>query len=44
MSLAFHGTSESDFDAVVTLYVLVLGFSFAIILATRFFARISRGR
>ena len=39
MPLAIYGTLESDFDAAVALSVLVLGFSFAIILAARFFAR-----
>ncbi len=37
--LAIYGTLESDFDAAVALSVLVLGFSFAIIVAARFFAR-----
>jgi molybdate transport system permease protein len=36
--LAIYGTLESDFDAAVALSVLVLGFSFAIIVAARFFA------
>lgn len=37
MPLAIYGTLESDFDAAVALSVLVLVFSFAIILAARFF-------
>ena len=39
MPLAIYGDLESDFDAAVTLAVLVLGFSFAIVLAARFFTR-----
>lgn len=39
MPLAIYGTLESDFDAAVALSVLVLGFSFVIILAARFFTR-----
>jgi molybdate transport system permease protein len=39
MPLAIYGALESDFDAAVALAVLVLGFSFAVILAARFFAR-----
>jgi molybdate transport system permease protein len=39
MPLAIYGALESDFDAAVALSVLVLGFSFAIIVAARFFAR-----
>ncbi len=39
MPLAIYGTLENDFDAAVALSVLVLGFSFAIILAARFFTR-----
>ncbi len=39
MPLAIYGTLESDFDAAVALSVLVLGFSFAIILSARFFTR-----
>jgi len=39
MPLAIYGTLETDFDAAVALSVLVLGFSFAIIVAARFFAR-----
>jgi molybdate transport system permease protein len=39
MPLAIYGTLESDFDAAVALSVLVLGFSFVIILTTRFFTR-----
>lgn len=39
MPLAIYGTLESDFDAAVALSVLVLGFSFVIILTARFFAR-----
>ena len=37
--LAIYGTLESDFDAAVALSVLVLGFSFVVILAARFFTR-----
>ncbi|CAA9443376.1 MAG: Molybdenum ABC transporter permease protein ModB [uncultured Rubrobacteraceae bacterium] len=39
MPLAIYGTLESDFDAAVALSVLVLGFSFAVILAARFCTR-----
>ncbi len=39
MPLAIYGTLESDFDAAVALSVLVLSFSFAIILTARFFTR-----
>lgn len=39
MPLAIYGTLESDFDAAVALSVLVLGFSFVIILTARFFTR-----
>ena len=39
MPLAIYGTLERDFDAAVALSVLVLGFSFAVILAARFFTR-----
>ncbi len=39
MPLAIYGTLESDFDAAVALSVLVLGFSFAVILVARFVAR-----
>ncbi len=39
MPLAIYGALESDFDAAVALSVLVLGFSFAIILTARFFTR-----
>src|SRR5918995_1831969 len=39
MPLAIYGALESDFDAAVALAVLVLGFSFAVILVVRFFAR-----
>lgn len=39
LPLAIYGTLESDFDAAVALSVLVLGFSFAIILTARFFTR-----
>jgi ABC-type sulfate transport system permease component len=38
MPLAIYGDLESDFDAAA-LAVLVLGFSFAIVLAARFFTR-----
>jgi molybdate transport system permease protein len=37
MPLAIYGTLERDFDAAVALSVMVLGFSFAVILAARFF-------
>jgi len=33
MPLAIYSTLESDFDVAVALYVLVLNFSFAVILA-----------
>ena len=39
MALAIYGDLKTDFDAAVTLAVLVLGFSFAIVLAARFFTR-----
>jgi len=39
MPLAIYSTLESDFDVAVALYVLVLNFSFAVILAARFFTR-----
>jgi molybdate transport system permease protein len=39
MPLAIYGALEGDFDAAVALAVLVLGFSFAVILAARFFGR-----
>ena len=39
LPLAIYGTLESDFDAAVALSVLVLSFSFAIILTARFFTR-----
>lgn len=39
MPLAIYGTLENDFDAAVALSVLVLGFSFVVILAARFFTR-----
>jgi molybdate transport system permease protein len=39
MPLAIYGTLESDFDAAVALSVLVLGFSFVIILTARYFTR-----
>ena len=39
MPLAIYGTLERDFDAAVALSVLVLGFSFVIILTARFFTR-----
>jgi molybdate transport system permease protein len=39
MPLAIYGALESDFDAAVALSVLVLGFSFVIILTARFFTR-----
>jgi molybdate transport system permease protein len=39
MPLAIYGTLESDFDAAVALSVLVLGFSFVVILVARFLAR-----
>lgn len=44
MPLAIYGTLESDFDAAVALSVLVLGFSFAIILSARFFTRKAQER
>ena len=39
MPLAIYGTLERDFDAAVALAVLVLGFSFVVLLAARFFTR-----
>jgi molybdate transport system permease protein len=39
MPLAIYGTLERDFDAAVALSVLVLGFSFVVILTARFFTR-----
>jgi molybdate transport system permease protein len=39
MPLAIYGTLESDFDAAVALSVLVLGFSFVVILTARYFTR-----
>ena len=36
---AIYGALESDFDAAVTLSVLVLGFSFVVILTARYLAR-----
>jgi molybdate transport system permease protein len=39
MPLAIYSTLESDFDAAVALAVLVLGFSFVVILAARYFTR-----
>ena len=39
MPLAIYGTLESDFDAAVALSVLVLGFSFVVILTARFLTR-----
>jgi molybdate transport system permease protein len=44
MPLAIYGALESDFDAAVALAVLVLGFSFAVILSARFFARKAQER
>ena len=44
MPLAIYGTLERDFDAAVALSVLVLGFSFAVILTARFFTRRVEGR
>src|SRR3712207_1585425 len=44
MPLAIYGALESDFDAAVALSVLVLGFSFAVILTARFLARKAAGR
>jgi molybdate transport system permease protein len=44
MPLAIYGALEGDFDAAVALAVLVLGFSFAVILAARFFARKAQER
>jgi molybdate transport system permease protein len=44
MPLAIYGALESDFDAAVALAVLVLGFSFAVILAARFFGRKAQER
>jgi hypothetical protein len=43
MPLAIYGTLERDFDAAVALSVLVLGFSFAVILPARFFTRRTEG-
>ncbi len=43
LPLAIYGTLERDFDAAVALSVLVLGFSFAVILAARFFTRRAEG-
>ena len=43
LPLAIYGTLERDFDAAVALSVLVLGFSFAVILAARFFTRKAEG-
>lgn len=39
MPLAIYSTLESDFDAAVALSVLVLGFSFVVILVARFLTR-----
>jgi molybdate transport system permease protein len=39
MPLAIYGVLESDFNAAVALSVLVLGFSFVVILTARFFTR-----
>ena len=39
MPLAIYGALERDFDAAVALSVLVLGFSFVVILVARFFTR-----
>jgi molybdate transport system permease protein len=39
MPLAIYGTLESNFNAAVALSVLVLGFSFVIILTARFLTR-----
>lgn len=44
MPLAIYGSLESDFDAAVALSVLVLGFSFAIILTVRFLTRKAQER
>jgi len=44
MPLAIYGTLERDFDAAVALSVMVLGFSFAVILAARFFGRKAQER
>jgi molybdate transport system permease protein len=44
MPLAIYGTLESDFDAAVALSVLVLGFSFVVILTARFLTRKSAKR
>jgi ABC-type sulfate transport system permease component len=41
--LAIHGSLERDFDAAMVLSLLVLGFSFAVILAARFFTRRANG-
>ena len=39
MPLAIYGALERDFDSAVALSVLVLGFSFVVILVARFFTR-----
>ena len=39
MPLAIYGTLENDFDAAVALSVLVLGFSFTIILTMRYLTK-----
>jgi molybdate transport system permease protein len=39
MPLAIYGALERDFDAAVALSVMVLGFSFVVILVARFFSR-----
>ena len=44
MPLAIYGTLERDFDAAVALAVLVLGFSFVVLLAARFFTRKAKER
>jgi ABC-type sulfate transport system permease component len=44
MPLAIYSTLESDFDAAVALAVLVLGFSFVVILTARFFTRMGEER
>jgi molybdate transport system permease protein len=43
MPLAIYGTLERDFDAAEALSVMVLGFSFAVILAARFFTQRTEG-
>ncbi len=43
LPLAIYGTLERDFDAAVALSVLVLGFSFSVILAARYFTRRAEG-